>query len=152
MAGAFGLKQAIAAVAAATMFVAGPAFAEDIRVGLDEAFPIRLQAAAQGLAVGNPSIAGVSVQDDRLLFVTGRSYGVTNLVVVGAEGRLLYSGRVVVAAQEGEGVVTVTRGASTARLSCTPICRPHPDIGDGDASFGSATNQISAHAGAAGRN
>src|SRR5690606_4982690 len=124
----------VAAFAAVSMLAAaGAAEARDIRVALDQAFPIRLAEAAEGVAVGNPTIAGVSVQNDRFLFVTGRSYGSTNLVVVGANGRVLYSGRVVVAPDETD-VVMVTRGTDTARLECTPLCRPRPDIGDGERS------------------
>jgi len=111
----------------------GVSHARDIRVALDQAFPIRLAEPAEGVAVGNPSIAAVSVQNDRFLFVTGRSYGSTNLVIVGANGRVLYSGRVVVTPDETD-VVMVTRGGDTARLECTPLCRPRPDIGDGEAS------------------
>ncbi|MBN8607842.1 MAG: pilus assembly protein N-terminal domain-containing protein [Caulobacterales bacterium] len=138
----------LAAIAAAALvvFSATPAFARDIRVALDQAFPIRLVESAEGVAIGNPSIAGVSVQNDRFLFVTGRSYGSTNLVVVGANGRVLYSGRVVVTPDETD-VVMVTRGNDTARLECTPLCRPRPDIGDGAASTEVAqqiTNRASA--------
>ena len=124
------------------------AASQELRVPLDQAVAVRLSAAAEGVAIGNPSIAGVSVQNDRMLFVTGRSYGTTNLVVVGEDGRMLYSGRVVVVADESD-VVMVTRGAQTERLSCTPLCRPRPDIGDSAESFNGATNQINNHATAA---
>jgi Flp pilus assembly secretin CpaC len=132
------LRPLVAAAAALFMFAA-PASARDIRVALDQAFPIRLSEAAEGVAVGNPSIAGVSVQNDHFLFVTGRSYGSTNLVVVGVNGRVLYSGRIVVTPDETD-VVMVTRGVETARLECTPLCRPRPDIGD--ASAGAVADQI----------
>ena len=136
----------LAALAAASMFAASSAaYARDIRVALDQAFPIRLAEAAEGVAVGNPTIAGVSVQNDRFLFVTGRSYGSTNLVVIGAEGRVLYSGRVVVSPDETD-VVMITRGTETARLECTPLCRPRPDIGDGAASQ-AINGQISSRGG-----
>lgn len=124
------LRPIIAAAAALFMFAA-PASARDIRVALDQAFPIRLSEAAEGVAIGNPTIAGVTVQNDMFLFVTGRSYGSTNLVVVGQNGRVLYSGRVVVTPDETD-VVMITRGVETARLECTPLCRPRPDIGDGE--------------------
>lgn len=128
------LRVLLAAASAAllTVFAPGESSARDIRVALDQAFPIRLSEPAAGVAVGNPSIAGVSVQNDRFLFVTGRSYGATNLVVVGANDRVLYSGRIVVSPDETD-VVMVTRGLSTSRLECTPLCRPRPDIGDGNA-------------------
>jgi Flp pilus assembly secretin CpaC len=136
----------VSAFAAACMFVsAGVAEARDIRVALDQAFPIRLSEAAEGVAIGNPTIAGVSVQNDQFLFVTGRSYGSTNLVVVGAGGRVLYSGRIVVTPDETD-VVMVTRGIETARLECTPLCRPRPDIGDGERSA-AAQDQISGRGG-----
>jgi Flp pilus assembly secretin CpaC len=131
----------VAAFAAVCVFASSAAHARDIRVALDQAFPIRLAEAAEGVAIGNPTIAGVSVQNDRFLFVTGRSYGSTNLVVVGANGRVLYSGRIVVTPDETD-VVMVTRGNETARLECTPLCRPRPDIGDGEASQ-SVSDQIS---------
>lgn len=124
----------------------GAAAAADIRVPIDQAVPVRLAAPAEGVAVGNPSIAGVSVQDDQLIFITGRSYGTTNLVIVGANGRVLYSGRITVTPDEG-GSVMVTRGTQTARLECTPLCRPHADIGDANAE--SLNEQLGARASAA---
>jgi Flp pilus assembly secretin CpaC len=139
----------LAAAAAALFIFAAPASARDIRVALDQAFPIRLAEAAEGVAIGNPSIAGVTVQNDMFLFVTGRSYGSTNLVVVGANGRVLYSGRVVVTPDETD-VVMITRGVETARLECTPLCRPRPDIGDGAASQ-SVNEQITTRAATAAR-
>lgn len=116
--------------ALAALFFAGAAYAQDIRVALDAAAPVRLAAPAQGVAIGNPAIAGVTVQNERLLFVTGRAYGSTNLVVVAGDGRVIYSGRVTVTPDE-EGAVLVTRGLSTERLECTPTCRPRPDVGEG---------------------
>lgn len=140
------LRPFVAAIAIMMVFVS-PASARDIRVALDQAFPIRLAEPAEGVAIGNPAIAGVSVQNDRFLFVTGRSYGSTNLVVVGPNGRLLYSGRIVVTPDETD-VVMITRGVETARLECTPLCRPRPDIGDGEASQ-AVTDQITGRASAA---
>lgn len=119
--------------------------ANDLRVALDQSVPVRLAQPAQGVSIGNPSIAGVSVQNDRFLFVTGRAYGTTNLVVMGADNRVLYSGRVTVTPDETN-VVMVTRGAQTARMECTPTCRPTPDIGDGAQSYAAANEQITGHA------
>jgi hypothetical protein len=42
----------------------------------------------------------------------------------------------------------VTRGVETARLECTPLCRPRPDIGDGETST-AVTDQINNRAAAA---
>ena len=62
---------------AALCALATPAFARDIRVALDQAFPIRLAEPAEGVAVGNPSIAGVSLNQsrNRLISAGTRSVG-----------------------------------------------------------------------------
>ena len=113
--------------------------ANDIHIALDQAFPVHLTAPVEGIAIGNPTIAGVSVQNDHMVFVTGRSYGSTNMVVVGAGGHVLYSGRVTVSPDETD-VVMVTRGSQASRLECTPLCRPRPDITD--SGFAAANNEI----------
>lgn len=143
MRGVFKMFLAAAAVTAALVTTAS---ARDIRVALDQAFPIRLSEAAEGVAVGNPTIAGVSVQNDRFLFVTGRSYGSTNLVVVGAGGRVLYSGRIQVVPDETD-VVVVTRAGETERLECAPLCRPRPDIGDNPTTSSALQGQIAGRGG-----
>jgi len=134
--------------ALAATLIAGVAQAQDIRVALDQSFPIRLANSASGVAIGNPSIAGVSMQNDRLFFVTGRSYGTTNLTVVDANNHVMFSGRVVVVPDESN-VVRVTRGTETASLTCTPACRPAPEIGD--ATFDAMSQQANTHASAAGQ-
>src|SRR5262249_2598037 len=129
----------------ATLF-AGAAQAQDIRVALDQSFPVRLANAASGVAIGNPAIAGVSMQNDHFFFVTGRSYGTTNLTVVDANNHVMFSGRVVVVPDESH-VVRVTRGTETASLTCNPTCRASPDIGD--ETFSAVNQQVTAHASSA---
>ncbi|MGE0045122.1 MAG: pilus assembly protein N-terminal domain-containing protein [Hyphomonadaceae bacterium] len=138
----------LALASVALLAMAGAAAAHDISVPIDQAAPVRLMAPAEGVAIGNPSIAGVSVQNSQLLFITGRSYGTTNLVVIGANGRTLFSGRVTVTPDES-GVVTVQRGMETARLTCSPVCRPRPDIGDTTTAFNAVNEQITARQGTA---
>lgn len=124
---------------------AGAAVAQDIRLPIDSSTPLRLAAPAQGIAIGNTSIAGVSVQNDRLLFVTGRSYGSTSLTIVGEDGRVLFSGRVFVTPNE-EGSVVLTRGTGTLRMTCATTCRPQPDIGDSSNEASNVAGQINSHA------
>lgn len=140
------IPRVLLATLAAAAF-AGAAHAQDIRVALDQSFPVRLANSASGVAIGNPAIAGVSMQNDHFFFVTGRSYGTTNLTVVDANNRVMFSGRVVVVPDESN-VVRVTRGTDTASLTCTPACRPAPEIGD--ATFDTVAQQTTSHASAAG--
>ena len=119
------------------------------RVAIDQARPLNLSAAAAGVVVGNPAIAGVSLQSDRLLFVTGRSYGITNLIVVGANGRPIYESRISVVPDENGSTVMVTKGTSTVRHDCAPVCRRTPDIADDTNAFDEVSKQVATHAGAA---
>lgn len=136
-------------VALAALALAAEAAAGEVQVALDQSRPITLPGSASGVVIGNPSVAGVSVQNDRLLFVTGRSYGSTNLIVVGRSGRPIYEARVTVIPDESN-VVMVTRGGATQRLDCNPLCRRRPDISDDPQSFGTTTEQITARATQAG--
>lgn len=133
-------KWIVAALAAAA--VAGVAHAGEVQVALDQSRSISLPDSATGVVIGNPSVAGVSIQNDRLLFVTGRSYGSTNLIVVGPTGRPIFETRVTVIPDETN-VVMVTRGAATARLDCNPLCRRRPDISDDQQAFTQTNEQIS---------
>lgn len=136
-------KGALTALALALM--AGVAHAGEVQVALDQSRPISLPGEATGVVVGNPSVAGVSIQNDRLLFITGRSYGSTNLIVVGRAGRPIYETRVTVIPDESN-VVMVTRGSATARFDCNPQCRRRPDISDDQTAFSQTNEQISARA------
>lgn len=137
---------AVALVVAAA--IAGAAHAGEVQVALDQSRPITLPDSATGVVIGNPSVAGVSIQNDRLLFVTGKSYGSTNLIVVGPTGRPILEARVTVIPDETN-VVMVTRGAATARLDCNPTCRRKPDISDEASAFVTTNDQITARTGQA---
>jgi Flp pilus assembly secretin CpaC len=122
--------------------IAAPAF----RVALDQASPIVLREAASAVVIGNPAIAGVSMQNDRMLFVTGRAYGTTNLIVLGANGRPIYESRVTVGADESGSTVMVTKGTSTVRHECAPLCRRTPDMADDKTVFEEVTGAATSHA------
>ena len=140
----------VAGAACAIVALASTAHAGgEVQVALDQSRSIVLPASASGVVIGNPTVAGVSVQNDRLLFVTGRSYGSTNLIVVGRNGRPVYETRITVIPDETN-VVMVTRGVATARLDCNPLCRRRPDISDDSTAFSQTNEQIAARNGQAG--
>jgi hypothetical protein len=129
-------RRALAAVLLAALSAA-PAAAEpppgvDIRI--DEARLLRLDQDAAQVIVGNPSIADVAVQSARLLVVTGKSYGATNLIVLDAEGREILSTRLGVAPNDSR-LIIVYRGASRQSFHCTPECQRVLAIGDDKAQF-----------------
>ena len=144
------LKIASTAALAALSFAAAAYATPTFKVTIDQAKPLTLSSPAAGIVIGNPSIAGVSMQTDRLLFVTGRSYGVTNLIIVGANGRPIYESQITVTPADNNSTVVITRGLSTVRNTCNPICRTTPDIADDQAAFDLINKQVGEHAGLAG--
>ncbi len=54
----------------------------NVDVTIDEARLIRLDADAAQIIVGNPAIADATVQSARLLVITGKSYGATNIIAL----------------------------------------------------------------------
>lgn len=104
---------------------------EIVQVNFDQATLIKLDRPAAEVVVGNPSIADVSVQSGKVLVVTGKSFGETNLIVIDADGKVVTSRRLIV--QEARaGLVTVYRGGADGKvtLSCAPYCTPPLVIGD----------------------
>ncbi len=108
--------------------------AATLDVRIDEARLIRLDGDAAQVIVGNPSIADVAVQGARLLVVTGKSYGSTNVIVLDRDGREILSTRLGVAPNDAR-LVTVYRGTLRQSLHCTPDCQRMLAIGDDKAQF-----------------
>ncbi len=71
--------------------------------------------------MGDPAIADVTVVDHHHILVHGRAFGRTNLVVMDANGRTLFSDAVVVGAGD-EGRVSIFRGSAQADYSCSSHC------------------------------
>ena len=89
---------------------------------LDHSTRLKVAGAAQSVVVGNPTVADVTVVDSHTLFVSGRGYGVTDVVVLDASGRTLYSTEVVVGVAH-TGRVSVFRGAERTDMACSPNCQ-----------------------------
>lgn len=110
---------------AATLALAMPAFAQErpLDVKLDQATQVRLRAPAGSVIVANPRIADVTVTDARTLFITGKSYGLTEIIAVDALGRPLFQRQVAVSPGE-TGSVRVWRGGEAIEVACGARCAP----------------------------
>ena len=118
----------IAAIAAALTAIAAPAVvmaqSASLNVEIDQARRVQLRAPAGSVIVGNPQIADVTVVDANTLYITGKGYGVTEVVAVDPIGRTVFQSQVVVTAGEGNGRVRVWRGASATEMACASSCSP----------------------------
>ena len=123
------------------------ASAADITVTLDQAKLVKLPERVSTIVIGNPLIADASVQAGGLMVVTGKGYGITNLIALDRTGSVLMEKLV-----EVEGptdVVVVYRGADRETYSCTPNCERRITLGDNPAYFDSTLGQTAARNGAA---
>jgi len=94
-----------------------------LTVDIDQSARVQLRAPAGSVIVGNPAIADVTVVDANTLFITGKGYGVTEVVAVDPAGRTVFQNRVVVSAGDS-GQVRVWRGAQATEMVCASTCSP----------------------------
>ena len=74
--------------------------------------------------------ADVAVTDARTLFITGKAYGVTEVIAVDGLGRPLFQRQIVVAPSSA-GTVRVWRGQETTEVTCGSTCAPAAPAGRG---------------------
>jgi Flp pilus assembly secretin CpaC len=93
-------RRALKVLAAAGIMAAAsamtPAAAADLVVRYDQSQLLRLPRAVSEVIIGNPSIADVTVQGGNLLVVTGKTFGVTNIIALDADRNVIQDQRVVV--------------------------------------------------------
>lgn len=110
-----------AVLAACAALAASPAGAEAIRVFIDQARVVKLARPADTIIVGNPEIADAAVQDASTVVLTGKGFGVTNLVILDRDGAAIVDEQVLVS-RSSANAVNVYRRAELQALSCSPYC------------------------------
>jgi len=123
------------ALCALAMVSAKPAAAEtDLVVKYDQSQLLRLPRAAADIIIGNATIADVSVQTGDMLVVTGKSFGITNMIVLDVDREIIEEFRVVVV-RESARVVNLQKGAKRESYNCAPECNPSLVVGDDQVYF-----------------
>ena len=112
------------------------AAANDLVVRYDQAQLLRLPKPVSEVIIGNPSIADVTVQGGNVLVVTGKSFGVTNIIALDSEHNIIQDQRIVVQ-QDEQRIVTLVRGGAKQSYACTPTCAVTLTIGDDNNYFDS---------------
>lgn len=108
---------ALLTVALSAAALAGPG----IEVVMNQAKILKLARPADTIVIGNPAIADASVQDATTLVLTGKGFGVTNLVVLDSDGSPIVDEQVTVMRSTAASV-RIYRRADVQTLSCTPYC------------------------------
>ncbi len=115
----------------------------ELSVTVDRAKVIRLPERTQTVVIGNPAIADMLIQKNGVVVVTGKSYGVTNLIALDANGNMLAESTVSVSAPS-DAIVVVQRGLERQSYSCTPNCQPSVLLGDAATYFSENRGQADA--------
>jgi Flp pilus assembly secretin CpaC len=128
--------------------------APDLMVRYDQSQLIRLPRTATEVIIGNPTIADVSIQGGNLLVVTGKNFGVTNIIALDAQRNVIQDQRVIVE-HDMSRTVSLYRGVKRESYTCTPNCSSTLTVGDADEYFDSinksAQSKATAGAGTGGQ-
>ena len=145
---AFGFVHALAfSICLMAVAALQPTFAAEITVILDQAKLVKLPEKVSTIVIGNPLIADASVQAGGLMVLTGKGYGVTNIIALDRAGSVLLEKTVGV---EGpRNVLVVYRGIDRETYDCTPKCEKRITLGDGSAFFDAVIGQTVIRNGAA---
>ena len=122
---------------------------DPINVNVDQAQLVNLPDRVATIIIGNPLIADATVQNGGILVVTGKGYGMTNLLALDRDGRVLMSRMVEVRGAGTSDVVTVYKGIERESYSCTPNCERRITLGDSAGFFNATLSQSGARNGQA---
>jgi hypothetical protein len=110
----------------------------DIIVKYDQSQILRLPRPVADIIIGNPTIADVTVQAPDLLVITGKTFGITNVIFLDAAKKIIQEQRVMVIRDQAS-VVNLTKGEKRSSFNCTPQCNPMAVVGDDPSYFESVT-------------
>ena len=103
----------LAVLAVAVLALPGLALAQaqPLNVGIDQSTRVQLRGPAGSV-------------DANTLYITGKGYGVTEIVAVDSIGRTVFQSQVVVTAGSGAGQVRIWRGGQATEMACASSCSP----------------------------
>lgn len=115
------VRAAETTVAEPVVETAAPATEAGIEVVMNQARIVKLSRPADTIVIGNSEIADASVQDATTVILTGKGFGVTNLVILDSDGAPIMDEQVTVARQTAS-TVRIYRRSDVQTMSCTPYC------------------------------
>jgi Pilus formation protein N terminal region len=141
------VRVALALSLSGAALVPGAAGAADITVILDQAKVLKLPDRVTTLVIGNPLIADAAIQSGGQLVVTGKGYGLTNIIALDRAGNALMDKSIEVVGPRG--VVVVYRGIERETYSCSPKCERQITLGDSNSYFDATIAETAARNGLA---
>jgi len=135
---------ALLAVCATSLVLPARGEEREVFVDIDYARLVRLPEGAQTLVIGNPLVADVTMlKGSRLMVVTGRSFGRTNLILLDRAGGQVSESLITVVPRNDK--LVVQRGPHRESYSCHPDCRPAVDLADDPAYMAVTQDAVHKH-------
>jgi Pilus formation protein N terminal region len=113
------------------------AVAQDLIVKYDQSQLLRLSRPVAEIIVGNPAIADITVQSNDMLIITGKTFGITNVIMLDADRNIIQDQRILVTRDEVRSL-QLMKGTKRESYNCAPQCNPSLVAGD-DPDFFSKT-------------
>ena len=120
----------IAALASSTV----RASANELIVKFDQSQIIKLPRPIAEIIIGNPMIADVAIQSSNMLVVTGKSFGLTNIIALDADRNVIVDQRVMVQ-RDNARLLFLTKAGKRETYNCSPQCNPTITVGDDNVFF-----------------
>jgi hypothetical protein len=100
-----------------------------ITVQVNYAKVVRLPEKTNTAIVGNPMVADVTILKNGNMVVTGKGFGVTNLMALDSAGNIIAESQIRVDLSN-ESMMVVQRGGERETHVCNPKCQPTLTLGD----------------------
>ncbi|CAN5344954.1 pilus assembly protein N-terminal domain-containing protein [soil metagenome] len=126
---------------------ASQAAATDLILTADQAKLLAVSGEPGTIVVGNPNIADVTVQGKQV-FVHGRNYGTTNMIIFDRDGNQLTALDVTVT-MGGNHNLSVYRAGGRYSYTCAPECEMTLQVGDAAEYFDGNSKQMTGKTGLA---
>lgn len=108
----------------------------EIRIKVDHAQLVQLSKPGANVILGNPTIADITMQTRDLMVVTGKSYGMTNVIVLDDKKEIILRAHLTVIGHD-KNIVSVYSGSARKSFACTPKCQATVAAGDDPTHFDS---------------
>ena len=119
----------VAATGIASLALASGTMAADLIVKYDQSQLIRMPRPIAEIIIGNPSIADITVQSSDMLVITGKTFGITNVIALDSDRNVIQEQRILVVRDDVR-QVSLYKGAKRETYNCAPSCNPTLMVGD----------------------
>lgn len=102
---------------------------------------MRLPERVATIVIGNPLIADATLQSGGIVVLTGKGYGLTNMLALDRSGKVIMDKTVQVLGPGTSDLVVVYKGVERESYSCAPECERRITLGDSTNYFNATLSQ-----------